>query len=154
VLRHRLAIAAASILVGWAALWALTYLIERPLLIWTAPVVGSHWIATVKLALDCLILAAVGWATGRLDRASPLPGVLLFAATLAFWPFSQLSPPIDLSVTPLIQLAAAGVHDARHLSLLATATVPYFFQFGSLIAGALLSRPAPVPFSLFGRNAR
>lgn len=80
---------------GWAALFALTYLVERPLLVLTAPVAGAHWVATVKLALDCLVLAAIGWVIGRLDRSAPLPGVLAFAATLAF---CNLDPLLSLDV--------------------------------------------------------
>lgn len=151
MLRHRLLIAAASILVGWAALFALTYLLERPLLLWTAPLAGAHWVATVKLALDCLVLAATGWIIGRLDRFAPVPGALVFAATLAFFHFDPL---LDLNVIPVIRLAAAAVRDTRYLGVFATTAVPYLFQFGSLIVGALLARPSPTPFSLFGRNVR
>lgn len=151
MLRHRLLIAAASILVGWAVVFALTYFLERPLLVWTAPIAGAHWVATVKLALDCLVLAASGWVIGRLDRSAPLPGALAFTATLAFL---HLDPLLDLNLIPLIRLASAAVRDTRYLGIWATAAVPYLFQFGSLIAGALLSRPSPAPFSLFGRNPR
>lgn len=154
MLRRRLLVVAVSILVGWSALFALTYLVERPILIWTAPVVGAHWVATVKLALDCLVLAGAGWIVGRLDRSAPAPGALALAATLAFWPFGQLDPLLDLNIVPLFQLTGALLRDTRYLSIWATATVPYIFRFGSLIAGALLSRPVPAPFSLFGRNAR
>ncbi|HEV2425401.1 MAG TPA: hypothetical protein VGZ29_11295 [Terriglobia bacterium] len=150
MLRHRLLIAALAIPVGWVALFALTYLLERPLLIWTAPLAGSHWVATVKLALDCLVLAATGWIVGRLDRSAPLPGALAFAATLAF---CNLNPLLNLNVLPLIRLAAAAIRDPRFLGVWVTTAVPYFFQFGSLIAGALLSRPSPLPLSILGRNA-
>jgi hypothetical protein len=151
VLRRRLFIVPASVLLGWAALFALTYLVERPLLIRTAPLAGSHWVATVKLALDCLVLAATGWIIGRLDRSAPLPGVLTFAATLAFF---SVDPLLDLNVIPLIRLAADAVRDSRLLGVFATTAVPYLFQFGSLIVGTLLSRPAPAPFSLLGRNMK
>lgn len=132
-------------------LFALTYLLERPLLVWTAPLVGSHWVATVKLALDCLVLVATGWAIGRLDRSAPLPGVLAFAATLAFF---DLDPLLDLNVIPLARLAADVVRDTRYLGVLATVAVPYLLQFGSLIAGAFLSSPSRAPLSLFGGSAR
>lgn len=141
----------ASILAGWASLFAFTYLVERPILIWTAPLVGPHWVATLKLALDCLVLAAAGWIIGRLDRSRPLPGALAFAATLAFFHFDPL---LDLDVMALFSLAGYAVRDTRYLGVLATTAVPYLFQFGSLIAGALLAHPSPAPFSLFGRNER
>ena len=67
MLRGRLLVAVRSILVGWAAMLALTYLVERPLILWTAPLVGDHWVATAKLSLDCLTLAATGWLVGRLS---------------------------------------------------------------------------------------
>ena len=55
-MRHRLLIAARSILLGWAALFAVTYLAERPLLRWTAPVLGASWLPTAQLAFECVAL--------------------------------------------------------------------------------------------------
>ena len=151
MLRGRLLIAARSILVGWAALFLLTYVIERPLLIWTAPWVGAHWVATAKLALDCLVLAATGWVIGRLHRSAPVLGVLAFVATLGFCNFDPL---LEIDVPRLIRLAAGALRDTRYWSPFATTSVQYLFLFGSLIVGALLSRPSPTPLSLFGRNLR
>ena len=95
-----------SIAAGWAALVALTYLAERPLLLSTAPFVGAHWVATASLLLDCLKLAATGWATGRLHRAAPLPGVLALAATLGLFNLEAWMP---LDAPWLIRLAVDAV---------------------------------------------
>ena len=47
-MRHRLLITARSILLGWATLVAFTYLVERPLLLWTAPLLGASWLPTLQ----------------------------------------------------------------------------------------------------------
>ncbi len=49
----RLLIAARSLLAGWAALCAITYLVTRPLLAWIAPLLGASWMPTAQLALEC-----------------------------------------------------------------------------------------------------
>src|SRR5215469_17240345 len=103
MLWHWLLIVARSILVGWAALLALTYIVERPLILWTAPLVGDHWVATAKLSLDCLTLAATGWLVGRLSRSAPLFGALAFAATLAFG--ANVNFFFGINFVLLIQLA-------------------------------------------------
>ena len=64
-MRHRLLISARSILLGWAALFGITYLVERPLLLLSAQFLGASWVPTVQLALECAGLAAVGWLIGR-----------------------------------------------------------------------------------------
>ncbi len=151
MLRRLLVIALGSILVGWATLFALTYLVERPVLIWTAPVLGAHWVATAKLSLDCMALAATGWVIGRLHRDTPVVGALLFAATLAFCNIDSL---LDVNVLALIRLAADALHDTRLLGPLATTAVQYSFLFGSLMVGALLSRPSTAPLSIFRENMR
>jgi hypothetical protein len=155
MLRRWLLIVVRSILVGWAALLALTYIVERPLILWTAPLVGDHWVATAKLSLDCLMLAATGWLVGRLNRsmsrAAPLFGVLVFGLTLAF---GNLDPSLGIDFALLIRLAGDVLHDSRYLSPLATTAAQYLFLFGSLIVGALLSRPSPRPLSLFREDLR
>ena len=79
-----------SILLGWAALFVITYLMERPLLLLTAHFVGASWLPTEQLALACAGLAAAGWLIGLGNRFD----VLLFAATLAVWNFGLV--PINL----------------------------------------------------------
>jgi hypothetical protein len=149
MLRARLLAAVGSVLAGWATLFALTYIIERPLLIWTARLVGAHWVATAKLSLDCLALAAAGWVIGRLDRS--LLGAFAFAGTLGF---CNLDPLLDIDVPRLIGLTVDAVRDPRIWTALPTIAVQYLFLFGSLVVGALLSRPASRPLSLFGGNLR
>lgn len=151
MLRRRLYIAARSILLGWATILALGYLVERPLLIWTAPLVGAHWVATVKLSLDCLALAATGWIIGRLHRDAPLLGTVAFAVTLALF---NLDPLLDTNVVLLIRVLAAAFGDLRNLDSLGTALVQYCLLFGCLIAGGLLSRPSARPLSLFREHLR
>ena len=140
-----------SVAVGWVLLVALTYLAERPLLFLTAPAVGPHWLATARLTLDCLKLAATGWAIGRLHRAAPLPGVLAFAATLSLFSFESWLP---LDVQGLIRLALDAVQDPRYWESLGTMAAQHVLLFGSLIAGGLLSRPPQSPLSLFGEPPR
>lgn len=146
MLARRLLSVARSILVGWAGLVALVGIAERPLLLLTAPVVGAHWVATAKLSMDCLALAAAGWAAGRQHRAAPLPGVLAFAATLC--PFN-LEAWLPIDVPGLVRLAFGALHDAAYRGPLETTAVQHVLLFGSLIAGGLLSRPPRPPLSIF-----
>ena len=76
-MRHRLLIAARSLLLGWVALFAITYLVERPLLSWSAPLLGASWLPTAQLALACAGLAATGWIVGQGNRFD----ALIFLAT-------------------------------------------------------------------------
>ena len=145
--RRWLLIVLRSILAGWAGLLALTYIVERPLILWTAPLVGDHWVATAKLSLDCLTLAATGWLVGRLSRSAPLVSTLAFAATLALC--ANLSSSFGINFVLLIRLASEAFRDSRYLSTLATLTAQHLFLVGSLMVGAWLSRPSPRPLSLF-----
>ena len=137
-----------ALAVGWAVLMALTYLVERPLFLLTAPLVGAHWVATASLALSCLKLAATGWVIGRLHRKTALPGVLIFAASLSLFSFEVWLP---LDVPGLIRLAMDALHDARYGWPLATMASQHVLLCGSVIAGGLLSRPREAPLSLFGK---
>ena len=110
MLRRWLWVVARSIAVGWAVLIGLTYFVERPLLPVMARIVGPHWMATAGLALDCLKLAATGWAVGRVQRTAPLRGVFAFAATLAFF---NLEAWLPFDFPGLIRLAVDALQDAR-----------------------------------------
>jgi hypothetical protein len=149
MLSHRLLIAVRSILVGWAAVFVLTYAAERPLLLWTAALVGAHWVATAKLSLDCFVLAATGWIIGRLHRSAPVFGATAFAAALALYNFDPL---LEINVAGLIRLAADALRQPGYWGPLATIGLHDAFLFGSLMAGALLSRPPAGPLSLFHEN--
>jgi hypothetical protein len=144
----RLWVATRSILSGWAALFLITYLLERPLLIVTAPLLGASWFPTARLGLDCAALAATGWTVGRLHRSAPVFGVLVFAATLTFRDFDPL---LGLNIPWLVRLAADAVRDSLYLESLAATAASHALMFGSLIAGGLLSRPAPKSVSIVGR---
>jgi hypothetical protein len=131
-MRHRLLISARSILLGWAALLALTYLVERPLLGLIARLLGASWIATAQLALVCAGLAATGWIMGRWNRFD----VLVFAALLAVWNFGLV--PVDLPW--LLRLLIDSFESSRYLEPFFTSLVTHVFLFGSLLIGAQLSR--------------
>jgi hypothetical protein len=144
--RSALAAFFVPVLAGWAVLLPLAYVVERPLILWTAPLLGAHWVATAKVSLACLILVATGWTVGRTHRAAPLPGVFAFAVTLAF---CNCDPSSVVDIPTLARLAAGALHDTGYLSPLATTAAQHILLFGSLIAGGLLSRPPRPPLSLF-----
>jgi hypothetical protein len=116
----------------------LTYGFDRPLLRFAAPVVGFEWMATARLALDCLTMAATGWVIGRVSRPGPMLGVLAFAATLIFWE----------PITRLLRLLAFSLHDSRFLDSLGTLAASQALLFGCLVGGGLLSRPRTKPLSI------
>jgi len=149
--RRWLGVVVLSIAGGWATMISLTYLAERPLLLLTAPLVGAHWVATARLMLDCLKLAATGWAIGRLHRSAPLPGVLAFAATLGLF---NLEAWLPLDFSGLIRLAIDAAQDARYWGPLVDTGAQHLLLMVSLIAGGLLSRQPQTPFSLLGRTPR
>jgi hypothetical protein len=131
-MRHRLLIAARSIMFGWATLFAVTYLVERPLIVWTAPLLGASWLPTEQLALACAGLVGTGWIIGRWNRFD----VLIFAVTLAVWSFGLV--PINLSW--LFRLLMDSFESSRYLESFFTSLAIHVFLFGSLIIGANLSR--------------
>jgi hypothetical protein len=144
----RLLIAARSILLGWAALFAITYLMARPLLHWTAPLLDASWLPTAQLIFQCVSVAAAGWVV---RRSSDRTSVLLFAIMLAVWNFG-LAPAVN--VPWLIRLFIDSIGNARYLDSLITAAATDALLFGSLIAGALLGRPNVKPISLMGDGQR
>ena len=144
-MRHRLLIAARSILLGVATLCAVTYLVERPLLAWTGPLLGASWLPTAQLAFECVALVATGWMIGRWSRLDAVPVVLVFAALLAVWNFG-LVPAIN--VPWLFQLTLDSLGNARYLESLVTAAVTQALLFGSLFVGARLGRPRQAPMSI------
>src|ERR1700733_5588317 len=81
-----------TILTGWATLLLITYLFERPLLLWTAPILGGEWFPTARLALDCCAFTATGWVVGYWNRNNAVVAVLVFAATLTLRDFNPLLP--------------------------------------------------------------
>jgi len=151
MIRGRLLIALRSIVIGWTTLLLIAFLLKQPLLFWTAPILGVKWVATAGLALDCTALAATGWVVGRLNRASPILGVLVFAATLTFRDFTHV---LAINIPWLLRLAADALRDSGYLSSLITTAVSHALLFGSLLAGGLLSRPPAKPVSIMADVSR
>jgi hypothetical protein len=147
----RLRIVVQSILVGWATLVPITYLLERFLLPSAAHLLGATWFPTARLTLDCLSLATTGWVIGRVHRFHPVLGVLVFSATLTFRDFDPL---LAFNVPWLIKLAADALHDSLYFDSLAATAAQHILLFGSLIAGAVMSRPLRTPLSIFGGKTR
>lgn len=121
-----------SVLAGWGVLFALTVLVERPLVRFAARFLGSSWTPTVRLAFACAVLCAVGWLIGHWSRA----GVWVFAATIAIRNFG-LAPGID--VPWLIHLLLDCFQSARYLGAFFTSLIDHVFLFGSLFYGAHLA---------------
>jgi hypothetical protein len=137
-MRHRLLIAARSILLGWVTLYVITALVEGPVLTWTAPLFGPSWFPTAQLAFECAALAATGWVVGRWSHLDAIRAVLVFAVTLAVWNFGL----VPASNFPwLFRLIADSFGDARYLESLVTVAATHALLFGSLFVGARLSRP-------------
>jgi hypothetical protein len=148
--RRRLFITVRSILIGWATLLLVSNLLERPLLLWIAPLLGPSWVPTAQLALDCCAFAAAGWAIGYSNRANAVFAVLAFAATLTLWDFT---PVLPIDVPWLFRLAKDTFRDTRYLDSLVVTATTHALLFGTLIAGALLARPAqPAVSILEGRR--
>jgi hypothetical protein len=139
---------ARSILIGCATLLAISYLLLRPLLIWTAPLVRASWFPTVQLSLQCAALAGTGWIVGHLNRSSAAVGVLVFAATLALW---DLSGALGINVPGLVRLTVNAFHDSRYFDSLVATAGAHTLLFGSLIVGALLRQASRTkPLSIVG----
>jgi hypothetical protein len=144
--KHRLFIALRSIPIGWATLGVLVFLVERPLLQWTAPLIDVPWIATARLGVDCGVLVGTGWVVGRLSRPNSMLGLLVFAATLTVWDWSFL---VSINVPWLLRLAAHVLGgDGSYLSSLVSTAASQALLFGSLVGGGLLGRPAVKPVSI------
>ncbi len=144
-MRRRWLISARSVLLGWAALFAFTYLVERPLLAWAARLLGASWIPTGELALQCVALAATGWIIGRWNRANAVPSVVVFAGMIAVGNFG-LTPAIN--VAWLFRLLVDSIENLRYFESLLTTAATQALLFGSLFTGAQLARSKPGPLSL------
>jgi hypothetical protein len=134
-----------STVLGWLALFAVMFLMERPLLRRAAPFLGASWLPTAQLALECFGFAAVGWLIGRWGRL----GVLIFAATLALPNFGRV-PAIDLPW--LFHLLLDCFQNARYLGSFFTSLATHILLFASLFVGSHLSRAPERAYSLNLRN--
>lgn len=143
---HRLWVSISSILTGWTVLLLIYYLLERPLLLWTGPILGGAWFATASLALECCALAATGWVIGlvcgwmtKRRARSDLPvAMLAFAISLSVWDFSSVA---GVNIPWLLHLAIDTLGDARYLESLAATVVLHALLFGCLITGGRLPLP-------------
>jgi hypothetical protein len=126
----------------------IAYLMERLLLPTVARYWGATWFPTARLTIDCLELLIIGWLIGRLHQSGPVLGVLSFAATLTF---RDLDPFLAINVPWLVRLSADTLHDTLYLDSWIATTIQHIFLFGSLIAGAFVSRPLRTPVSIFAR---
>ncbi len=127
--RRRVWICVRAIAIGWAALLLITYLIERPLLRWTEPMLQGGWIPTAELALDCCAFAATGWVIGYFSRDAVPIALLAFAATLAWRDFTPLLP---VNVPWLVRSVLNTFADSR-----------YFAGFISRVAEKVLACAPP-----------
>jgi hypothetical protein len=135
-----------AIALGWMTLLVAVFLIERPLLFVTARFLGPAWFATIRLSLECVMLAGTGWVIGRFSRSGPLLAVLVFAATLAPWDFG---PALEINLRWLLRLAMDTLRDPRYFESLINTAMLHTFLFGSLVAGAMLThRSRTIPLSI------
>lgn len=134
-MRHRLLISARSIVLGWAALFTITYLVERPLLLLSSHALGAAWVPTEQLALACAGLTAAGWVVGRSNRFDALAAALIFAVTLSVWNFGLV--PIDIPW--LFRLLIDTFENSRYMESFFTLLALHIFLFASIFFGARLS---------------
>jgi hypothetical protein len=123
-----------SCVIGWVALLAVVFLIERPLIHLTALILDPSWLPTAQLALECLGLAAVGWLIGRWgDRW----GVLIFAGTLAL---PNLGHVTAIDFPWLVRLLVDCFQNTRYLGAFVRSLATQSFLFAALFIGSRLSR--------------
>lgn len=132
-------------LAGWAVLAALELVLLFVVLRLLAMAIGPELLPSLKVVLDMAALTACGWVAGRLGRPRNTVAAGLTAAGLAL---GDLTPYVLLNVPWLVRLIANSVGDARYLPSLLTTLIMHALMFGSLAAGAYLSRPRRAPIGL------
>ena len=110
-----------------------------------ARVMGPDLLASLKVVLDMAALAVCGWFAGRVGTPRVLSAAGLAAAGLAVYDFT---PYLPLNVQWVLRLAEDAFGDSRYLSSLSQALMIHALMFGSLFAGAQLSRPRKRPVAL------
>lgn len=135
-----------SLFVAALAGWAVLVFTELVLLFGVmrvfAWVMGPDLLASLKVVLDMGALAVCGWVTGRVGTPRVWSAAGLAAAGLAVYDFT---PYLPLNVPWVLRLAKNAVGDSRYLSSLPAALIIHALTFGSLFAGAQLSRPPKPP---------
>lgn len=137
-----------AVAAAWAALLPLLYLGGLAAR-WSGLLVGPSWTPTLALTLNCFELALAGYLAGRLHRAAPLATAAVFAATLAFCDFGDAMP---MHVAWLFRLTRDLLSDSRFLDSWISTVGAHALLFGSLFAGAALSRAPEKPVSLAVRE--
>ena len=132
-------------LAAWALLAAMELVLLFGVLRLLAMVIGPELLASLKVVLDMAALTACGWVAGRIGRPRNLTAAGLTAAGLALL---DLTPYVLLNVPWLVRLIANAVSDARYVPSLLTTLTMHALMFGSLVAGAYLSRPRKAPIGL------
>jgi hypothetical protein len=137
------------VLVAAIAGWAVLVITEMVLLFGAirvfALVMGPDLLPSFKVVLDMGALAACGWVAGRVGRPRVWATALLAATGLAVYDFT---PYLPLDFPWVLRLAQNALGDSRYVpSLFSTLTI-HALMFGSLFAGAQLSRPRRAPMNL------
>ena len=135
----------AAAFAGWAALVAAELLVLFGALRLFAMVMGPELLPSLKVVLDMAALAAGGWVAGRVGRPRTMAAAALTAAGLTAF---DLTPYLPLNVPWLLRLTTNAVGDSRYLSSLLITLTMHALMFGSLLAGAYLSRPPEPPIGL------
>lgn len=137
---RRFAITARAVFLGWATLWVLVF-IARLLLIWMGRALGASWVPTVRLGLDCSVLAASGWVIGRFGPAKWIVAVIVFVAVLAVPSLGEMA---EVRILWIFQLTGDAFQDRHYWDSLLDTAVSQAFLLGSLFVGARLSRRSAV----------
>ena len=138
---HKL-LAIRAILIGWAALFFLSYVVERPILAFGYRWVGGAWWATVSVLLDCAALAACGWVVARLHRPWQIAMLIVFMLSLA--PFdvgAYTGQTMAPNIPWLVKLAGDVVGDSRYLTGFLVSLVTNAFLMGCLWSGGRAAAP-------------
>lgn len=132
-------------LAGWTVLAATEFVLLFGALRVFRIVMGPELLPSLKVVLDMAALAACGWTAGRVGRPRTMVAVAVTAAGLMLF---DLTPYVPLNVPWLLRLMADAAGDSRYLSSLLTTLTLQGLMFGSLLAGAYLSRPRAAPIGL------
>jgi hypothetical protein len=112
---HKL-LAIRAILIGWTALFFLSYAVERPILALGYRWFGGAWWATVSVLLDCAALAVSGWLVARLHRPWQIAMLVVFMVSLAPFDIAEYTGQTMAPNIPwLLRLASNVVGDSRYL---------------------------------------
>jgi len=130
---------------GWAVLVATELIVLFGALRVFAVALDPGLLPSLKVVLDMGALAACGWIAGRLGRPRVMTAAALTVAGLAL---ADLTPYLPLNVPWVLRLTINAAVDTRYVSSLITTVTVHALMFGSLLAGAHLSRPRDTPVSL------